>query len=651
MSQTESIQKLLARNGFENFAPLLNEYGILCGKWCYQKEGEFHVIDEYLHEEKRENALPSGNVLLRLCEGAYQICTASQKDKSSLYPIKDSKFFIVYENNEYNELYYLEIYYSDDSQSFEYLDTQTYMALLFPKKVNKGIISTFVDRYQPEIKLDYIVSKRKDIIHKRVFSYFYKNFVIVYDGKTTFVYNNNFDVVYERDSNLRIWEVEDKVYLLFLNDKVIYELNNGKEIALNLQGSLWYYVWAYKKYIIFYNQYYYQKRGNTCYLCEYEEYDWGYDESVKETRWITTGYIFNSSFNLLRDFNALGEMDELKDIGDDVFMKTISPHSTSNEVYSFFNINHPNITRHDDKTNEDFSVPDISFRPFKCSPWFDEYLYIAKKRVASSDTIDLRTYTKKDLWVDKYGVFQIFDFDKEEYVKITDCKYDNIVALPLKNDENIYYAGINGDGKYGVFDLYINNEIKLKELPYIKGASSLKTVNNSNFIQFRDKIGNVGVIRYGITILEPLYKEVTIYEFSYFPDDELDFLFVVSDGKSYGICSPEGKLVFPIEFSLIDVDKNRHVILEHNDSDTIEVVYYDEESDSFEHVETKIEDGVVHINDNYVWDGSFRYLKVYDHLEGADFDSRDPRDLRDELEDAADFAYEGYSRLYLGLED
>ena len=73
---------------------LLNEYGILCGKWCYQKEGEFHVIDEDSHEEKRENALPSGNVLLRLCEGAYHICTASQKDKSSLYPIKDSKFLL-----------------------------------------------------------------------------------------------------------------------------------------------------------------------------------------------------------------------------------------------------------------------------------------------------------------------------------------------------------------------------------------------------------------------------------------------------------------------------------------------------------------------------------------------------------------------------
>lgn len=643
MSQTESIQKLLAKHGYDNFAPLWNEEGNLCNKWCYQVEGVFHVIDGYLHEEKRGKTLPSGIVLLRLCEDGYHICTTSQKDKSTLYPIKDSKYFAVYENNEYNELYHLEVYFSDDSLSFEYLDTQKYMALLFPKKVNKGIISTFVDRYQPEIKLDYIVSKRKDIIHEGVFTYFYKNFVIVYDGKITFVYNDNFDVVYERNSSLRIWEVEDKVYLLFLSDKVAYELDNGKEITLNLQGSLWYYAWAYKNYIIFYNQYYYQKRGKTCYLCEYEEYDWGYDEPVKRTGWITTGYIFNSSFNLLREFNVLGKIVELKDIGNDIFMKTTS-RNTSNEGDSFFNINLPNITRHDDKTNEDFSVPDISFRPLNS----DRDLYIVKKRVASSDTVDLRTDTKKDFWVFKCGVYVKFEeFEK----RIIDCIYDNIVVLPLKNDGTIYYAGINGEGKYRVFDLYING----KELPYIERASSLKIVNHGNFIQFRDKIGNVGVIRYGVTILEPLYKEVTIFEFSRFPGDgyETDFLFVVSDGKSYGICSPKskGKLVLPIEYSLIDVDKNRRVILKHNDSDIIEVVYYDEESDSFEHVDSKIEDGVVHINDNYVWDGNFRYLNDDDHLEWADLDSRDPRDLRDELEDAEDFAYEGYSRLYLGLED
>lgn len=644
MSQTESIQKLLAKHGYDNFAPLWNEEGNLCNKWCYQVEGVFHVIDGYLHEEKRGKTLPSGIVLLRLCEDGYHICTASQKDKSTLYPIKDSKYFAVYENNEYNELYHLEVYFSDDSLSFEYLDTQKYMALQFHKKVNNGIISTFVDKYTRELKLDYIVSKRKDIIHEGVFTYFYKNFVIVYDGKITFVYNDNFDVVYERNSSLRIWEVEDKVYLLFLSDKVAYELDNGKEITLTLQGSLWYYAWAYKNYIIFYNQYYYQIKQGSTYIYDDEPYYWGYEKPVNNAGWITTGYIFNSTFNLLREFNAQGKIVELKNIGNDVFLKTTSPN-TSNKGDFLYNINLPNITQHDDKTNEEFSVPDMSFRPLKCSDWLED-LYIVKKRVASSDTIDSNTDTKNDFGVYKCGVYVKF----EEYEKkIIDCKYDNIVTLSLKDDGTIYYAGIIGEGKCRVFDLYKD----YNELPYLEGASSLKIVNNGNFLQFRDKIGNVGVIRYGVTIFEPLYKEVTIYEFYGFSSDKLDsgFLLVVSDGKSYGIFSPKGNLVLPIEYSLIDVDKNHHVILVHNNSDKIEVVYYYEESDSFEHVETQIEDGIVHINDNYIWDGSFRHLNVDDRLEWADLDSRDARDLRDELEDAADFAYEGYSRLYLGLED
>lgn len=647
MSPIEYIQnKLLAKHGYVNIAPLWNEYGKLCGKWCYQMEGIFHVIDGYLDEEKRGRTLPSGNVLLRLCEDGYHICTASQKDKSSLYSIKNTKFFIVYENNEYNELSYLRNNDVDDSLSFEYLNTQTYMALLFHQKdVDKGIISTFVDRYETEIKLDCIVSKYKDIFHEDVFTYFYKNLVVVYDGETTFVYNNNFDIVYERDSYLRIWEVEDKVYLLFLSDKVVYELDNGKEITLSLQDSCdWYYAWAYKNYIIFYDQNYYQiERRSTSYYDD--EDDWGYDEPVEVPVRNTTGHIFNSSFNLLREFNVLGEIVELKDIGNAVIMKTTSP-STSNDVDSFFNINLPNITRHNDKTNEDFSVPDISFRLLECSDSLEE-LYVVKTRVASSDTIDLRTDTKKVFWADKCGVYLKSHYDKEEYVKIIDCKYDYIVALPLNNDENVYYAGINEEGKYGVFDLYINHAIKLKDLPYIKGASSLKIVNNSNFIQFRDKIGNVGVIRDGKTILEPLYKEVTIYverKYSFIPNDDekkLEFLFVVSDGKSYGICSPKGKLVLPIEYSLIDVDEELLVILEHNDSDIIEVGYYDEESESFKHDEAKIEDGVVRINDDYVWDGRFRYLNDDGHLGRTD----------QELRDAADIAYEGYSRLYLGLED
>lgn len=176
----------------------------------------------------------------------------------------------------------------------------------------------------------------------------------------------------------------------------------------------------------------------------------------------------------------------------------------------------------------------------------------------------------------------------------------------------------------------------------------MKIVNNGNFIQFSDKIGNVGVIRDGKTILEPLYKELTIYvkcksffDSNDYDEKRLEFMFVVSDGKSYGICSPKGKLVLPIEYSLIDVDEELLVILEHNDSDIIEIGYYDEQSESFKHEEAKKEDGLVRINDDYVWDGRFRYLHYDGHLEWTD----------QELRDSADIAYEGNSRLYLGLED
>lgn len=622
MSPIEYIQnKLLANHGYYNIAPLWNKYGKLCDRWCYQKDGVFHVVDGYLDEDKRGRTLPSGDVLLRLCEDGYHICTVSQKDKGSLYPIKDSKFFFVYENNEYNELSYLRNNDVDESLSFEYLDTQTYMSLLFHKKdVDKGIISTFVDRNDSEIKLDCIVSKHKDIFHEDVFTYFYGNLIVVYDGETTFVYNNNFDVVYERDSELRIWEVEDKVYLLFLSDKVIYELDNDKEITLRLQDCCdWHYAWAYKNYIILYKQIFYQiERRSSCYYDD--EDDWGYDNEPEEVSVRNTiGHIFDSSFNLLREFNVLGEIVELKDIGNAVIMKTTSP-STSNDVDSFYNINLPNITRHNAKTGEDFSIPDISFRLLECSNWLGE-LYVVKTRIASSDTIDLRTDTKNDFWADKCGVYMKSHHGKEEYEKIIDCKYDHIIALPLNNDANVYYAGFNGKDEYGVFDLYINHEIHLKELPYIKEASSLKIVNNSNFIQFKDKIGNVGVIRDGFTLLEPLYKEVKIYvehNNSFISNDDeklLNFLFVVSDGNSYGICSPKGKLVLPIEYSFIDVDEDLFVVLRHNDSDTIEVGYYDEESESFKHDEAKMEDGVIHINNDYVWDGRFRYLNNGEHSE------------------------------------
>ena len=87
-------------------------------------------------------------MLLRLCEDGYHICSPSQKDKSSLYPIKNTKYFIVYDNNEYNELIYLQNNDVDEKLSFEFLETPNYLAILFHKfDSENGIISTVTDSW------------------------------------------------------------------------------------------------------------------------------------------------------------------------------------------------------------------------------------------------------------------------------------------------------------------------------------------------------------------------------------------------------------------------------------------------------------------------------------------------------------------------
>lgn len=644
MTSLESIQsKLLSRHGYNKIAPFWGKYEILSGKWCYQKEGIFHVIDGYLSEDKRGRSLPVGNVLLRLSEDGYHICIPSQKDKSSYYPIKDDKYIFVWEDNGYNELSYLRDNNIDDSLSFEFVETDFYLALLFHKQNKEnGVISIFEDGEENDVRLDCIVSKQKDILLEDVFTYFHNDIIVVYDGERTVIYNSNFDIMYERDAYLRIWEVAEKIYLLFPNDKVVYELCEGKEISLDVQTDrYWGYSWAYKDYIIFYEQNYYRVERRSSY---YDDDDWGYDdEPIDVPVRNTIGHVFDSSFKLLRDFNVLGEIVEVKEVGDEIVMKTHSVSSDQNDSESYYNIKVPNQTRRNPKTGEEFTIPDISFKRMDVAD-YTHYYYIVRTRVVSSDLIDFEKGTRKDYCKEKCGVYYKNHYDKEEYEKIIDCKYDSIVSWALDKDENIYYVGFIGKGADKKYDLYINHQIKLKNLPYKKEASSLKVVNNSRFVRYKDVNGKVGIIRNGDILLKPLYEEVTIFvkrDYLYDEDNKLEFLFVVSDGESYGICSPTGNLVLPVEYSLIDIDEELTIILEHKDCDSMEVGFYDEENDSISHNKAEMEDGVIHLDDDYIWDGCFRYLNENEHTGWTD----------QELRDAADIAYEGYSRLYLGLED
>ena len=207
----------------------------------------------------------------------------------------------------------------------------------------------------------------------------------------------------------------------------------------------------------------------------------------------------------------------------------------------------------------------------------------------------------------------------------------------------------------------------LQGIPFNRGHS-VKLIKDGTFIQIANNEGKKGIIRNGNFIIDPLYKEIKTFvqhEKDYdletnITSETLKYLFAVSDGELFGICSPSGKLILPMKYSTIDMDDEFCIVLVRDFNPEIdgecdesveemldyggiyETGYYDEEKDVIVTEKASFKDGNVLLDDegNYVWDGRFRYLKEDDYLGWTD----------QELRDAADIAYEGHSRLELVLE-
>ena len=163
------------------------------------------------------------------------------------------------------------------------------------------------------------------------------------------------------------------------------------------------------------------------------------------------------------------------------------------------------------------------------------------------------------------------------------------------------------------------------------------------FIQITNSDNQMGIIRNGKFLLDPIYENVeTFVEHNrkyYDPDIEdgtLNYLFVVSDGESFGICSPSGKLILPMEYSNIDIDNYLNIVLVRDfnaelddecdesvkemleyDGNIYETGYYDEEKDIIVTEKACFKDGQVILNEegNYIWDESFMDLNDYGYME------------------------------------
>ncbi|MCR4614406.1 MAG: hypothetical protein K5778_10490 [Bacteroidaceae bacterium] len=662
-------QNILEELGYKNLAPLSVDYDEI---WFYIKDDKFHTVDDdngtYRCDDNGTYRCYShlyGDILLCLNDDGYHLCEPSSDNETKYYNVNNGVYYFLWDNDEYLELKYItrmRTWYC--KEEFEYIKKDNYVAIKYHNKEKYGdSFMNEAERLIEKPRKDTIISREKDICHLEVFTYYYNDRIVVDDGNKVIVYDEEFNVLYESYRDFEIWEVNSTSYLLFPSEALVYDLSKGEEIELvNSDNLCWHYVKTYKNIAVFYTIERFQVEDNS-----YYDEDGDYWESVYNKQDIpirnTTGHIFDSSFQLLREFNVIGAIEQLKEIGDTIVMIV---HSSSTDYY---NVNAPNLTRHIDKTDEDFSVPDITFRYMdRCMYDFEDEnrLVIVTARVPSSDYIDLTESTKSQVFKKKCGVY--YCVDKGIYKKIIECKYDYIKSLPIKDDYNVYYAGVIGLGEDNKYDFYINHKIVLQGIPFNRGHS-VKLIKDGTFIQITNIDGKKGIIRNGNFIINPSYKEIRTFvqhERDYNPEtnvtsETLKYLFAVSNGELFGICSPSGKLILPMKYSTIDMDDELCIVLvrEFNpelDDECDESVkdmldygkniyetgHYDEENDVIVTEKACFKDGNVLLDDegNYVWDGSFRYLKENDYSRWTD----------QELRDAADIAYEGHSRLELGLD-
>ena len=581
--------------------------------WLIQKNSSFIFLNSFAREIEcaRNDLKLYGNHLLFFCNDTYYLCEPSTENQANIYKPKDGLFFFLWDNNDCTELTYLNNSIIRNN-TIEFIKKDNYVALIYhPQKESSRDFSSDAKKLKEKPYLDTIISREKGICHIKCFVYFTANSIVVDDGTRIIVYDNNFNIKYEDycdSEDYVIWEMKEKFFLVFPTEGTLYDIVENKVIELaNRDTCYWEYAKTYKDILILYEQ-------KPLY---YDDYDIGEDETheyLPENIPISnsSGHIFNSSLVLLREFYVPGEIIGIKEFGDKKILETQSTHTEDNDTISYYNIEEPNITIHIKDTHENFSLPNMAIR--EMIDYAHKHLFIVQRRALLSDYISPESNLQTEHYTTKYGIYIKTDYQKETYKKIIDCKYDYIKSLFI-NDDNIYYAGFINKHTKCYFDLYINHKMILSGISY-KNKSKIDVIDNGLFIEYTNNDGNIGIIRNGTIIIKPQYKDVLVCircleNYLSHKTNILEYLFIVSDGKSYGICSPTGKLILPLEYSIIDIDDDLCIVLKKNESDFMEIGRYNEKDDLITLTKAKMKDEVVLLDneENYVWDCGFKFMK------------------------------------------
>ena len=561
--------KLLKKLGYD-VAPFEGDYD---SKFVSLEDGKFHFMDGDAEDSYRELDNIKGDILLRLDDDGYHVCPFISEDgKPIKYTPKLYKYFILRSDNRYTELEYLDDMNLSDSDTFEVVETKKYIAIKYNKK--------WMDepkRLKEKPLLNSIIVKEKDITHLGVFTYCYEDKIVVYGIKNDdeeieeeiglIVYDKDFNTLYKRtfssadSENFEIWEYDGKSCLLFPHSGSVYDLSESKMIRLyGNEGKWWQFTKTYKDIFLFYTE--------TPFVNEPDGGRQLFKAPVKSTE----GQVFDSHFKLLREFSIVGEIEAIKEVGDSTVIEGLSVTKNNLSISRFYDVKGTNVTYREEGSNEAYSEPDMLFKDMGIGS-----LYIVQTRVNTSDIIDFGNNKDSNFHAKKCGVYYRAGVFGEKYKKLVDFKYDYIKPLPLKCDGNAYYVGVNGRESNNICDFYVDDKLLFRSIPFNRGRA-VKVMKNGYFIEINDAVGQNHIFRKGKIVFTTRYEIKGVYlkkecdAWGRTIEDDSEFLIVVKDSDLYGIYSPTGKMVLPIEYSTIDIDEDLTIVLGKKDNNEKELI-------------------------------------------------------------------------------
>ena len=633
MTELEYVQnRMLEKLGY-HVAPFHGDYTT---KYVSIKDDEFHFMDGYADNSCRELDSIKGDILLRLDKEGFHYCPSKSEEGEVIkYIPMQYEYYFLRENNKYIEVKYLDDMCLSFDDRFEVVETDNYIAI----KYNKYKMSE-QKRLEEKPFLDCIISKTKDIAHIGVFVYYYEDKIVVYGKNDDYDIDYNekeYVVVYDKDFNVLakrfmppknnakfvIWERGEYTYILYPNSASVYDLTECEYINLYGEERKWWQsVMTYKDVFVFYTEWHYSSNV----------YDWEDEDSPQETPIKNTvGQVYDSHFNLLRDFNVKGEFYGLMELDDSIVIRTYD----SKKNKCFLDVRTVNKTQYDAKDNEHYSIPDITIIEKKLA-----FLHIARTRDMTSNEGN-----------DRYGVYINKKVFGEEYSKFIDCKYDSIDMFSLKEDKNDYIVGVTKTNDGFKSDFYVNDILLYQGIPS-KYGNCIRTLKSGYFINVTDSQGKNRIIRKRRVVFSTKYEVANAYVQKDIDADGFDIigdtcLIVVTKDDLYGIYSSTGKMLLPIEYSTIDIDEYFNVVLGKKDLDIdqyvgelkdvylksrrndeyMQIGKYSKEFDVIDCRVAEVHKTEVQIWEDYYWDDGF--VDLYEEEENECGHNNTPSDWDD----------------------